>query len=240
MRASDSQNFAFTWMEYTLGIVQGRIICSSGEFKSEQELFLWLTIESTMLKGILEKMLLTIDVLVPILAGRSQSDARDLSTEAKSTSSKPESNQNQKGQPMLMTMPIPPPEPIPGGGPQDGYQFAFNENYYKTRRKELQPFFYGRPGAEAGTELTQDERVALANSLYHADPRVPFDEQIDFEGEDSYETMYQRKVVFGYDRVPYGQGTDGPVVPVDDSDFKGPVVPGYLPVSLDIADFKAS
>lgn len=141
----------------------------------------------------------------------------------------------------MISLPSPPPAPIPGGGPQDGYQFQFNLTYMKSRRSELQPFFYGRPGAEPGNELTPDEKLDLADRLYNggAIPTVPFDQQIEAWSFDPYSTMYERFVTYHYTRVPYGTGRFSPKPPVvvDPADLVGPVVPGYLLVSVDIKDF---
>lgn len=133
-------------------------------------------------------------------------------------------------------MPVPPPEPSPFSGP-GSYEWEFNVAYYQSRGPKLQPFFYGRPGAMPGDQLSPADAMALADKLYQEVPRVPFDEEIDAEGMAPYSTMYERSVVYGYTRVPYGQGDLGPNIPVNDDDFKGPVVPGYLAVSIDIKDF---
>ena len=135
----------------------------------------------------------------------------------------------------LMPMPTPPPVPYPGGGGSGSYETAFNTNYYQTRDPRLWPFFNQRPGAPGmGEELSSDERDALANAL--AASGVPFDEQIDYQGWEPYSTMYMRSQVYGMNRVPVGTGTQqgGAVNP---SDFHGPVGPGYLLVSVNIADF---
>ena len=134
-----------------------------------------------------------------------------------------------------MKLPDPPPAPSPFAGP-DSYEWDFNENYIQTRRKELQPLFYGRPGSQAGEPLNQADRDTLSNTLYESG--VPFDEQIDFWGWGPYSTMYMRKVRYGYERVPVGTGaTNPPPTVVTPEDLHGPVVPGYLLVSVDIADF---
>jgi len=130
-------------------------------------------------------------------------------------------------------MPTPPPPP---GPPNSDYQTAFNTAYYQSRSAQLQPFFYNRPGGETGTELTQDQRDALANSLTAAG--VPYDEEIDYQGEDPYETMYERVTIYGYTREPVGKGTQSGG-PVNDQDFVGPVVGGYLPVFVNILYFSA-
>lgn len=127
-----------------------------------------------------------------------------------------------------IVMPTPPPQP---GPPNSDYQTAFNAAYYQSRAAALQPFFYNRPGGQTGTELTQSERDALADSLAAAG--TPYDEEIDYQGEDPYETMFERVTIYGYTREPVGQGTK-PGGPVNPQDFVGPVVPGYLPVFVNI------
>ena len=135
-----------------------------------------------------------------------------------------------------ITVPIPLPEPIPGGGGPDTYQSKFNARYYETRSSVLQPFFNGRPGSAnpAAPQLSSEERDALADELYLADPSVPFDEQIDYQGWDPYGTQYERQVQYGYTRVPYGTGTKKSNEPIDTSLLVGPVEPGYLLVTTDI------
>ncbi len=136
----------------------------------------------------------------------------------------------------MIPVPTPFPAPIAGGGGPKTYQSEFNAAYYKSRRKELQPFFYGRPGSESGTELTPDEKWDLADQL--AAESVPFDEEIEAEGFEPYVTMYMRSVRYGMTRVPVGKGRQtGTPVPVNPADFVGPVEPGYLLVSCDINAF---
>ena len=131
-------------------------------------------------------------------------------------------------------VPNPLPQPLPGGGPQDGYQFLFNSHYYETRNILLQPFFYGRPGAQPGSELMPADRTVLADTLY-AD-KVDFDQEIDYLGEDPYATSFMRSQVYGFQRVPVGTGaTTQPPVVVTAGDLQGPPVPGkYLLVTCDI------
>jgi len=136
----------------------------------------------------------------------------------------------------LIPVPNPLPVPIAGGGPQDGYQFLFGVRYIQTRKQKLQKFFYGRPGAQPGAELTQAQRDHWAtNKLWKH--HVDFDEEIDYGGDDPYATMYQRQVVYGYQRVPVGTGTwtPNPPVVVNPADLQGPPSPGkYLLVTCDI------
>ena|SRR5271154_3245341 len=144
-------------------------------------------------------------------------------------------------------VPSPLPQPIPGGGPRDGYQWKFNRRYYATRIPKLQPFSYGLAAAffPNRTALTQDQLEALANKLYdqtvkgqpiYGPAHVDFDEQIDFWQWDSYATMYQRTVVYGYQRVPIGTGTTvQPVEIVNPADLQGPPIPGkYLLATCNI------
>jgi hypothetical protein len=133
----------------------------------------------------------------------------------------------------LIVMPVPPPAPIPN--PEDGtYQNLFDANYPKAWGPRLQPFFYGHPGGLMPDPISPDDAMALADELYK--DGVEFDQEICLNGS-PYENMYQRKVVYGYTRVPTGQGNDGPTIPINDADFFGPVVQGYLLVSVDINDF---
>ena len=137
--------------------------------------------------------------------------------------------------PQLISVPNPLPAPIAGGGPQDGYQFRFNTRYYQTRKQKLQKFFYGRPGAQPGAELTQQQRDNWADKLWRK--HVDFDEEVDYEGMEPYSTMYQREVVFGYQRVLVGTGTFTPNPPpvVNPADLQGPPIAGkYLLVTCDI------
>lgn len=124
--------------------------------------------------------------------------------------------------------PVPPPVPLPGGGPEDGYQFQFNVWYMKTRDERLWPFFYGLAGAPAvGLELTTTQRNTLADDLFQAG--VIFDQEVDYgQGGNPWEpygTMYQRNVVLGYTRGPAGQGTFTPNPPpvVNPADLVGSV-----------------
>jgi hypothetical protein len=133
------------------------------------------------------------------------------------------------------SLPDPPPAPSPFAGP-DSYQWQFNGIYEKSRRPELQPFFYGRPGGLSGVQIDPADLMLLADHLYETG--VPFDEQIEAWGFDPYATMYMRKVRYGYDRVPVGTGdTNQPPNVVTPADLHGPVVAGYLLVSIDIKDF---
>lgn len=137
-----------------------------------------------------------------------------------------------------ITMPTPPPTPLPGGGGIPGsYQNAYNTAYYKSRPPELQPFYYGRPGAEPGTPLTADEITALADDL--ADRHIDFDQEVDYWGNDPYGTNFQRTQVYGYTRVPVGTGNlPEPPVVVTPANLVGPAVPGvYIAVSVDIANY---
>jgi hypothetical protein len=131
-------------------------------------------------------------------------------------------------------VPNPLPVPLPGGGPQDGYQFLFNTRYYETRNILLQPFFYGRPGAQPGSELMPADRTVLADTLY-AD-KVDFDQQIDYWGApDPYQAMFSRSQLYGYQREPVGTGSAPIVGVVTAADLQGPPVPGkYLLVTCDI------
>lgn len=134
-----------------------------------------------------------------------------------------------------IVVPNPLPVPMPGGGGTGSYEDDFNRNYMQTRDERLWDLFNGRPGCPGpGPELTQAQRDRLADALY-ADG-VPFDEQVDYWGWEAYSTMYQRNQVYGFTRVPYGTGTKSGGA-VNPSDFVGPVVPGYLLVSVDINDF---
>lgn len=134
----------------------------------------------------------------------------------------------------MIKLPSPPPPP---GPPNSDYQNAFNIAYYLSRRPELQPFFFNRPGALTGVELTEPQREQLANDLYAE--KIDFDEEIDFRGEDPYSDMYGRKVLYGYERVPVGTGTTTqPDEVVTKQNLIGPPIPGkYLLVSIDIKDF---
>lgn len=137
--------------------------------------------------------------------------------------------------PSLIPVPNPLPAPIAGGGPQDGYEFLFNTAYYKSRKQKLQKFFYGRPGSQPGTELTQQQRDNWADKLWRA--HVDFDEEIDYGGEEPYGTMFRRQMLYGYQRVPVGTGTFTPDPPPVVTWFKlqGPPIPGkYLLVTCDI------
>jgi hypothetical protein len=149
-------------------------------------------------------------------------------------------------------VPDPLPAPIPGGGPESGYQWAFNRRYYVTRKKQVEPFGYGfaaSPFAET-PQLTPDEAVALADKLYdwkapggpgvYGPNHVDFDQEIDYEGArtgegEPYAIMWNR-VQLGYERVPIGTGaTTQPPEVVTPAELMGPPVPGkYLLVTLDI------
>jgi len=147
----------------------------------------------------------------------------------------------------LIPVPNPLPAPIPGGGPQTGYQWKFNQRYYKTRVNALKPFGYGLAASEFpdAKALTADELTALADQLY--DQKMPgepafgknhvdFDQQCDYWQQDPYATMFMRDQIYGYQRVPIGTGnTSQPVEVVNPADLQGPPVPGkYLLVTCDI------
>lgn len=149
-------------------------------------------------------------------------------------------------------VPDPLPAPLPGGGPQDGYQFQFDKRYYETRKKALEPFSYGfaaSPFSET-PQLDPDAVVALADKLYdwkapggpgvYGPNHVDFDQAIDYEGArtgegEPYAIMWNR-VQLGYQRVPIGTGaTTQPPNVVTPAELQGPPVPGqYLLVTLDI------
>jgi len=144
-------------------------------------------------------------------------------------------------------VPNPLPPPIPGGGPETGYQWSFNERYYLTRVLALKPFAWGDAASEAPntTALTSDQRTTLADKLYdykapggpgvYGPNHVDFDQEIDYWGQDPYSTMYQRQVVYGYQRVPIGTGnTSQPPNVVNAADLQGPPEKGkYLLVTCD-------
>lgn len=144
-------------------------------------------------------------------------------------------------------VPNPLPAPIPGGGPRTGYQWLFNQRWYKTRVLALKPFGYGLAASEFpdAVALSGDELAALADKLYdQTTPGQPvfgkhhqdFDQQIDFWQWDPYSTMYQRSVIYGYQRVPIGTGTTTqPPEVVNPADLQGPPEVGkYLLVTCDI------
>ena len=148
----------------------------------------------------------------------------------------------------IFLVPDPLPAPIPGGGPQDGYEFIFNQRYYATRDARLRPLAYGiAAGQDGNTDaLSLDNQTDLANTLYdwkapggpgaYGPDHVDFDEQIDFRREGPYATNYQRLLVNGYQRVPVGTGTttQPPDVVVKEN-LIGPPIPGkYLLVTCDI------
>jgi hypothetical protein len=146
-----------------------------------------------------------------------------------------------------MTVPNPLPAPIPGGGPKTGYQWLFNQRYYKTRINALKPFGYGIAASEFpdAVALTSDELSALADKLYnqttpgqaaYGKAHVDFDQQIDYWQWDPYAIMYEREKVYGYQRVPIGTGnTAQPPNVVNPADLQGPPEPGkYLLVTCDI------
>lgn len=149
--------------------------------------------------------------------------------------------------PTPIPVPDPLPAPIPGGGPRDGYQWAFNKRYYETRHPGLLPFSFGLAASQYPSipQLTQEALTALADKLYDqvtpgaaafGPDHVDFDEQIDYWQWDSYAIMYQRSQVYGYQRVPIGTGnTVQPVEVVNPADLQGPPIPGkYLLVTCDI------
>ena|ERR1700677_5090047 len=150
-------------------------------------------------------------------------------------------------------VPDPLPAPVPGGGPESGYQWAFDRRYYATRKKALEPFGYGLAASEFAETpaLDSDAVIALGAKLYdwkapggpgvYGPDHVDFDQEIDFEGAltgegEPYAVMYQRKVVLGYQRVPIGTAqTTQPSEVVNPADLQGPPVPGkYLLVTCDI------
>jgi len=151
-----------------------------------------------------------------------------------------------------MEVPDPLPAPLPGGGPQDGYQFKFDQHYYVTRKKPLEPFSYGfsaSPFSETPA-LDPDAVDALAAKLYdwkapggpgvYGPNHVDFDQEIDYVGAktgqgEPYATMYGR-LQLGYQRVPIGTGnTVQPPEVVNPAELQGPPVPGkYLLVTCDI------
>lgn len=135
-----------------------------------------------------------------------------------------------------ITVPDPLPAPLPGGGPEEGYQFIFNQRYYATRGKLLAGFSYGLAASpyEGYSSLSQGELTQLADGLYEA--KVDFDQQIDYWQQDPYGTNYMRSQVYGYQRVPVGTGnTPQPPTVVNPADLQGPPVPGqYLLVTCDI------
>lgn len=138
--------------------------------------------------------------------------------------------------PTFIPVPHPLPEPSPFAGGDD-YETQFNTRYYQTRDERMAPLFYGRPGAQAGTELTQEQKWVLCDVLNKEN--VPFDEEIDAQSEAPYKTMYQRAVIYGYEREPRGIGRQvGEPKPVNKADFFGPVVDGYLLVTVDINELK--
>ena len=148
----------------------------------------------------------------------------------------------------MIEVPNPLPAPVPGGGPRDGYQFRFNEQYYKTRQKALEGFSYGLAASPFANEPQMDteQLQVLADALYdwvapggpgvYGPDHVDFDEQIDYWQWDPYGTMYMRSQVYGYQRVPIGTGnTTQPPNVVNPADLQGPPEPGkYLLVTCDI------
>lgn len=149
--------------------------------------------------------------------------------------------------PTPIAVPNPLPAPLPGGGPQDGYQFIFNQRYYARRDKALNPFSYGLAAGQFGNlpGLSQADLTALADGLYDQTTpgeaafgpnHVDFDQEIDYWQWDPYQTMYLRSQVYGYERVPIGTGnTTQPPNVVNAADLQGPPVPGkYLLVTCDI------
>jgi hypothetical protein len=135
-----------------------------------------------------------------------------------------------------ITLPSPPPVPIAGDGGPDTYQSQYNLARMKSLNPVLLAFYYGRPGAPTAPDLSQADRENLANNLY--EEGIKFDQQIDFWGWDAYQTNYVRFVNYGYTRVPRGTGTTPqPANVVNTLDLVGPVIPGYLTTSIDIADY---
>ena len=150
----------------------------------------------------------------------------------------------------IMDVPNPLPAPIPGGGPRDGYQFKFDEQYYKTRNPKLRGLAQGLSASLDPTlpPLSDDDQKALANTLYdwkapggpqvYGPNHVDFDQEIDFGRQEPYATMYDRAVTQqpGYQRVPVGTGTTTqPPEVVNPADLQGPPVPGqYLLVTCNI------
>ena len=146
-----------------------------------------------------------------------------------------------------VAVPNPLPAPIPGGGPRTGYQWLFNQRYYKTRVNALKPFSYGLAASEFpdATGLSAEELTSLADELYNqttpGEPvfgkyHVDFDQQCDYWQNDPYATMYMRSQIYGYQRVPIGTGnTTQPPNVVNPAELQGPPVPGkYLLVTCDI------
>jgi hypothetical protein len=144
-------------------------------------------------------------------------------------------------------VPNPLPAPIPGGGPRDGYQFLFNQRYYKTRVDALKPFSFGLAASEFPEALALDgpELTALADKLYdqttpgeggYGPEHVDFDQQCDYWVQDPYATMFERSQIYGYERVPIGTGnTTQPPKVVTAAELQGPPVKGkYLLVTCDI------
>jgi hypothetical protein len=146
-----------------------------------------------------------------------------------------------------IVVPNPLPSPIPGGGPRDGYQWIYNQQYYKTRDPKLGPLSNGiaaSPSANAA-QLSQDDQAALANTLYdwvapggpgaYGPNHVDFDQEIDFGRDDPYATNFIRSQSYGYTRVPVGTGTTPqPGEVVNKDDLIGPAIPGqYLLVTMD-------
>lgn len=140
----------------------------------------------------------------------------------------------------MLTLPSPAPVPQPGGGAPGSYEYEFNLAYIKSRRTELQPFFFGMAG-QPGDALSQPDKNALADELYAA--KIPFDEQIEMQSStnEAYGTMFSRAVIYGYKRVRVGTGTAPIQGVVDPEELRVPWDPSmegvWLPVSIDIADF---
>jgi hypothetical protein len=148
------------------------------------------------------------------------------------------------------TLPVPDPlpAPIPGGGPQDGYEFLFNKRYYETRDSRLRALAFGiAAGLDGNTDaLSVDDQATHANNLYdwkapggpgsYGPEHVDFDQEIDYGRGGPYATNYQRLLIYGYQRVPVGTGTTTqPPNVVTKAELIGPPVPGkYLLVTCDI------
>ena len=136
----------------------------------------------------------------------------------------------------MYTLPVPFPPP---GPPASQYEQDFNVAYIKSRKKALADFFIGEPGSADpdGDSLSEAQRLNLADKLY--EEKIDFDEEIDCNGSNAYETMYERVEIYGYERVPVGTGnTPQPPEVVDKANLIGPAIPGqYIKCSLDINDY---
>jgi hypothetical protein len=150
----------------------------------------------------------------------------------------------------MITVPNPLPAPIPGGGPRDGYQFIFDQEYYKTRDPKLRGLAQGLSAGLDPTldQLSDTDQATLANALYdwvapggpqvYGPDHMDFDQEIDFGRQEPYAVMFDRQETQqpGYQRVPVGTGTTTqPPEVVKPADLQGPPVKGqYLLVTCDI------